>query len=512
MRIRTLGAIALAAGVMLAGPVAAETPQRGGVLIQAYVTEVTSMDAHQARAGDSRVMLGPYAAYLVYVDSEGNFLPGLATGWEWETETQLRLDLREGVTFHDGTPFNAEAVAFNVDRIAGRTEPAIVSPGAADMRAVTGIEVVDDLTIRLSFDQVRAGFIQQLGAYWAGMLSPTAIEEMGDSFALAPVSAGPFRVTEYRPGAFVTYERFADFYGVDEHGEQLPYLDGMRLMILPDNASRAAALQAGDIHLDQRVEAAQVMQLEADPNINIVEIPGFNARWIAFNTGLAPLDNVHVRRAIIHAINPEEINMALHQGRAAPANQFFSPTSWAHDPDAPWLEYSPEKAREEMALAGFPDGFSFSAAHYGGPWRAEAELIQSQLRRVGIDMQVDAMDLASFSQLYRRDAVYHAGFTGHPMTARDPAHLFHSFHHSTGAFADPSRTTVYDEVIDRALLTLDDAERGAVLSEAFRMVYERAGEAYYIWVPAHRAFRQNVHGYVLYSDGTSDCVTCWLAR
>jgi ABC-type transport system substrate-binding protein len=281
-------------------------------------------------------------------------------------------------------------------------------------------------------------------------------------------------------------------------------------LILPDPSTRAAAIRNGDIHLDQNVTVKQAQQLEKAAGVKLFTIEGFEMRWLAFNTGKAPLDNIWLRKAINYAIDRREIIKAIYQGKGSVPTSFFSPASWAYDPNLKWYEYDPAKAKEALAQAGKPDGFSFTAALYNESARQEAELIQAQLRRVGIEMQLDILDLATFTERYRRKALYDAGFTGHPESGQDPSSVLAAFHASTGAFADPSHPKVYDEALLKTAESTDRDVRRRAIGAVHQMIYDRAGECYYLWTNAQRAYRDEVVGYKPRGDGMSDCETIQL--
>jgi ABC-type transport system substrate-binding protein len=505
-----LGGGALLAFAAMPDTLQAQAARRGGNLIQGVGNDPSSIDAHQARGGDSRLHLGPYNAYLIYNDTHGNLIPGLALSWDWVDDLTLVLKLRNGVKFHDGTTFDAEAVKFNIERIGGKTQPSIISIGARVVAHFKSVDVVDPQTVRIALNDRYAALLDDMTAWWFAMMSPTAVRTMGEEFARHPVGAGPFKLKEYRAGSHFQYERFDEYWARDEQGQQLPYLDRVRILILPDPATRAAAIRNGDIQLDQNVTIKQAQQLEKVPGIKLYTIEGFEMRWLAFNTGKAPLNNIWLRKAINYAIDRREIIQAIYQGKGEVPNGFFSPASWAYDPRLKWYEYDPAKAREALSQAGTPGGFSFTAALYNENARQEAELIQAQLRRVGIEMQLDILDLATFTQRYRRQALYDAGFTGHPESGQDPSSVLAAFHHSTGAFADPSHPKVYDEALAKTTDSNDREVRRRAMSAVHQMIYDRAGECYYLWTNAQRAYREEVVGYKPQGDGMSGCETIQL--
>lgn len=484
----------------------------GGTLVQGVAAEVSSTDVHQARGGESRRHVGEYNGYLIYTDPVGKLIPGLAESWEFSDQVTLILHLKKGVKFHDGTDFNAEAAKFNFDRILGKTTPKITSTGSSIVGKWKSVEVVDPYTLIIKLQKLEAGLLSTLHAWWCAMVSPTAVKKLGEKFPIQPVGCGPYIFKRYVPGSYIEYEKWDGYWKKDEAGNKLPYTDKVKVMVIPDHATRAAALRSGTIDMDQAVPVKQALQLKKDAEVKLMTIKGLTARFIAFNTSKPPLDNVWLRKAINYAIDRREIIVSVSRGEGSVPNSWFGPISWAHDPSLTWYEHDKEKAKEALQKAGHPNGFSFKAAVYSPPAKPEAEMIQAQLKRVGIDMQLDYIDLATFTTQYRQQSRYHAGFTGYPMIGYDPTFLFLVFHFSKGPYTDPSKPTVYDKLIIESGATYDRDKRIKKFDELHKLVYDRAGEAYYIWTNGYRAFRTYVKGYTMQSDTTSACEEVWLEK
>jgi ABC-type transport system substrate-binding protein len=487
-------------------------PKYGGTIVMGAAQEASSIDVHQARGGNSRTQVGQYNGYLIYTNSTGDMFPGLATSWEFTDPKTLLIHLKKGVTFQDGTDFNADAVKFNFDRIAGKTTPKITSTGSSVVGKWASYEVVDPYTFKINLKRIEAGLLTNLHTWWSAMVSPSAVRKSGERFPLRPVGCGPFVLKKYLPGSQIQYEKFDGYWKKDADGNKMPYLDKVKIMIIPDHATRAAALRSGTIHIDQGVLVKQAIQLRKDPKVEVRTIKGLGARFIAFNTGKPPLDNVILRKAINYAIDRNEIIASVLQGEGSVPTTWFGPISWAYDPTLKWYEYDQEKAKAAMREAGFPNGFSFKAANYNPAAKPEAEMIQAQLKRVGIDMQLDFIDLATFTTQYRQQALYHAGFTGYPMIGYDPTFLSLVFHFSKGPYTDPSKPTVYDATILKSGSMYDREKRKAVFAELHKQIYDRAGEAYYIWASAYRAYRTSVKGFQPQADQTSALEEIWLDK
>ena len=281
---------------------------------------------------------------------DGSFGPRLATGYELVDASTVRISLREGVLFQDGTDFNADAVAFHLDRALNGEESTI----AGTLDFVQDVIVVDDLTVDIVIEPARVALLLASLAYRAGMIaSPTAFAAAGDSeaFSANPVGAGPYAIE----GEWFFHESLSvrawDGYWDAEHR----YLGGIDLLQISTD-QRLAALQAGDIQM-AFIEDESVAAAEAADGISVVSTSTGEVRGIVINESIPPLDDVRVRQALQYATDREGIAQAATGGVSQPAFQYFAPDSPAYDSALDEMyPYDPERARELLAEAGYPDG------------------------------------------------------------------------------------------------------------------------------------------------------------
>ncbi|MBW2623183.1 MAG: ABC transporter substrate-binding protein [Deltaproteobacteria bacterium] len=492
----------------------AKGPKYGGTLVQGFGVYPNSLDVHVASGGSSRVLVSQYNNNLIDSDQEGNLLPGLATSWEFSDPLTLIFHLRKGVKFQDGTDFNAEAVKYNFERLAGKTEPKITSPAKRTAGGFQLIEVVDPYTVKIKMKGPDAGILSFMHGWFTAMVSPAAVKKWGDKYLFHLTGTGPFILKKHIPGSQILYEKWDGYWKKDKQGNALPYLDKMKIMIIPDPATREAALRSGTIDLDQELTAKHALRLKKDPDIKVITLKGFLTKFLPLNTGKPPMDNVWFRKAINLAIDRQEIIASVHQGEGSIPNGFFSPISWAYDSNLKWYEYNPEKAKEALKKSGLPEGVSFKAAVYNPQAKAEAEMVQAQLKRVGINMVIDNVDFATFNSQYRRQGLYHAAFTGYPQTGYDPGFLSFVFHFSKGPYADPGRPTMYDAAAlqARGAAAGDREKRKEIFAKLHKLVYDNAGEIYLAWTNGYRAHRAYVKNFKLSADQFSAADEVWLDK
>ena len=184
------------------------------------------------------------------------------------------------------------------------------------------------------------------------MLSPKAMAEKGDAIQRDPVGTGPFRFVKWLPGEYIEATRFENYWRTDAEGQNLPYLDGIRMRFISNNATKVIELQGGNLDLGDAITPRDAEQLKDDPRIKLLSPPGGIQSWISFNSQAAPFDNVHLRRAVNAGIDRAGLLQAVALGVGAIPPVMFAPTEWAYSAEPAPSSYNPELAREEVAKSG----------------------------------------------------------------------------------------------------------------------------------------------------------------
>ncbi len=269
--------------------------------------------------------------------------------------------MRQGVTFHNGNPFNAEVVAWNIDRWKnpdneyrfGRAFEYYDSEFGTES-GIESVEVVDEYTVKIKLMQPSAVMLAKLSLTGVfGMVDPAEIMAQGDKYGTPAgtiVGTGPFKFVEWIPDDHITLERNNDWWGGP------PRLAKIIFRSIPDNSARFAELQAGTIHQADLAQTDLAAASE-DPNIKIYPLPSLSTGYIAFQQCTAPFDKLEVRQAIAHAVDWAALIEPFYGEWAMPAQSFQPPAILGHNPNVKQYEYDPEKAKELLAAAGLPDGF-----------------------------------------------------------------------------------------------------------------------------------------------------------
>jgi peptide/nickel transport system substrate-binding protein len=308
--------------------------------------------------------------------------PNLATDYEANADgTEYTFHLQQGVKFHDGTPFNAEAVKFNFDRwfnfsgdlqseslsyywltvFGGYANPEGENPGPED-GIFKEARVDDENTITIVLNRPNSAFISALALPSFSIASPKALEDYAaDDVELSedgsivvngtfgtehPVGTGPFKFVEWVPGDHITLERNDDYWGTKA------LLDQLIIRPISDASARLQALQSGDIDGMDNVQPAQFEDVRGDSSLQLLERPAFNVGYIGFNASTPPFDKLEVRQAVAYAIDKQAIADAFYGGAGEPAKEFMPPTMPGYNDGVEDYGFDPDKARELLTTAG----------------------------------------------------------------------------------------------------------------------------------------------------------------
>ncbi|WP_420452385.1 ABC transporter substrate-binding protein [Ilumatobacter sp.] len=445
------------------GSGASDGDEPSGTFRGAYYVGVSRFDPHKATSSFDNTLLFITYDRLVHQAPDASPVPGLAESWEFDEDgSSLTFTLREGVTFHDGETFDAEAVKANIERAQTVEGSAVVS----ELAVIDSVEVVDASTVRFDLNGPAASLPLILSDRAGAMVSPAAFEN--PDLDTSPVGAGMFTVTSYTEGASVSYAAYDDYWDPDALR-----VEGIEMQIQADSATRLNAIRTGQIDwtfVDQnQVDDAEAAGLTLLPTFTL------SSQHLQLNRSNEYFGDPLVRQAINHAIDRESIVETLLFGQGSAAWQIFPEGYFAHDPDAASYPYDPDRARELLAEAGYPDGFSFEMVTSTIPARVQtAEAIQAQLGQIGIEMSISQVPGAQIADIFyaqeQNDAMW-ASWGGRP----DPSQTLALLYGADG-FANPGDQTTpeMEEAIAATLAVQSEDERTDSIREAVRIAQEEA--------------------------------------
>ncbi|MBN9607519.1 MAG: hypothetical protein J0G30_12995 [Actinomycetales bacterium] len=478
-------AVALAACAPGGGGEATAAPDPDGSLTFGYFEPATSLDPQQGTSSQDIPWLLPVYASLLSYAADGSVAPGLAESWELSDDS-LTLTLREGLTFHDGTALDADAVVANMDR-AMTLETSTVK---GDLSSVASVEASDDLTVVLSLSAPDAALPAKLADRAGMMISPAAFDD-GTNLAIDPIGAGPWQLVEYSPGDHLTVERFDHYYDPES-----VLLSSLTIRLIEDDDTRLSAVRAGEVDVAQ-ISAAQVQLAGTDPSLEVRTDPALAVDHLGMNISIAPFDDPLVREAINYAIDREALYEGIYRGTGTIAWQPFPPGYFGNDPSLENMyPYDPDKARELLAEAGYPDGFSFDFKTNNQPFRVQAtEAIAGMLADVGITTNIIPMEgPALLDEFYYQNSVpiYFTPWGGRADPSQTLDNLF-----GPDGLNNPSKVTAPDltSALDDARDGGDQDARGEAIRHASDLIMKDSRMIPLMFPGVTTVVRDNVIGY-----------------
>ncbi len=374
--------------------VAAEgTPKDGGVLVLGTDREAVSFDPTVQNTNNAA-----FAVYdsLMKLAPDGSAQPLLAKGMATTDNGRTwRLELREGVTFSDGTPLNADAVIVNTRRHVEKVRSAAHS-FATQIETMTALDPLTvQFTLKAPLGDFPVLFAQNQYSGTLGLIvSPAALAKYGDDIGSNPVGAGPFVLKSWTRDSKMVLARNPTYW---QPG--LPHLDGLEFRPLSDTNSRQASIQNGDVDLAFGAYNQELVAALDNPNLQVFYGPGNSGEFLIFNMTKPPFDDRNMREAIVRAINLQALSASQYNNRIVPADSLFDAQSPFHTDAASkeWPAFDLEKAKQLVAdyrASGKNPDFTFKTSNSRPPY---AEFVQAQIEALGIKVDVQMYDLAQYS-------------------------------------------------------------------------------------------------------------------
>lgn len=491
----------------------------GGILTVGVPVEPETLDPGDGVYVQEQFIAMNLFDSLLSIAPDGTLYAGLASAWKPNAEySEFTFTLRDDVTFHDGTAFKADAVKASFDHI--MSEGVLESGGKSLLQDHEYIEtvVVDDYTVTVKFAASYPLFLRDAARQWLSISSPAALEEFGADYGRNPVGTGPFKFVQWDAQSQIVLERNPDYNWAPEFAaHQGPaLLDQVILHILPEAATRLTAFETGEILIAGEPPALDAIAMvdAGTASIQTFAQPGVPA-ILMINSTKAPTDNVDVRKALILAVNQEELAQTAFQSLGLPATSVISPTTWAYDEAAASLySYDPEEAARLLEEAGWvdtdgdglreKDGEKLTIDWPDNPAWSEAfnELLIGYLTNVGFDVQYRSMDDgAAYEELLAGNYTLVYMYWTRP----DPTPLRYLFH-SENANGGGAWTNFINEDLDAALAdgdtNTDENVRKQDYITAQNIIMENAlvlpmftVNTSYLTAPAVQGFSFDLEGY-----------------
>lgn len=469
-------------------------------IVVALGVDATNLDAPKATDSPTATILSHIVQPLFEFTPEGTIEPLLVESYEFSKDgLSLTLNLREGITFQDDTPFNAEAVKFNLERFVA---PETAAPFAFLLaNRWTDIVVEDEHTVRIDLAGPFAPLLAHLTHSSTAIQSPTAIQQQGEDYANPPVGTGPYRFVAWEPGQYLDLTRFDGYWG------ERPEIENVRFLPVPENTTRMALVETGEAHVAVNVPPQDMARLAANPDVAVDISTGLRTIYIFFNTQREPFTDARVRRALNYAVDKEQIVDFLLGGAARPSDAAIAPNIFGYSP-AGTYEYDPERARELLAEAGYEDGLDLTLHCPSGRYPQDiqiCEAIQSMLADVDVNATIETMEWGAYLQTVRapfEDNQVQMGMLGWGTVTGDADYglyaLFHSDEWAPAFNLAFYRNSMVDSLLEEARTNTDPAVREQVYADILELIYTDAPWLFLHSLSQVTAIRDEVEGVIVH--------------
>jgi peptide/nickel transport system substrate-binding protein len=481
-----------------------ETPVQGGSLRMAISEEPDQLDPARTIELLAAIIMQNVYDQLVYIGADGLPQPSVAESWTISPDGKvITFKIRQGITFHDGTPLDAAAVKVSYDRI---LDPAMAAPYKSFVGSLEKVDAPDATTAVFTFTKPYAPFFTNGGTI--GLVSPTAVKKLGDDFGHNPVGSGPFKFKAWESGSSITLERNPDYvnYRADDTNKGPAYVDELVYNVIPEAATQTAAFEAGELDL-LSVPREDVARLSEDPNITIVSLEkSNNINFIEF-ANKPPFNNPNFRKAVAHAIDAQSIADIAYLGNATP-NQCPVPIgNAAYDAELcaeHGYAYDLEQAKKSLADAGFTDSDGNGIVEMDGkdlevtlwsyaPYPVQQktiELVQADLNKIGLKADIRTIEFGAMQPMLESGEI---GFDFMRWTFADQSILSALF--KSPGWVKQTNDPELDKLLEVADTRVDPVKRLEATHAAMTYVLDQAIIAPVVSDWLQTGARQNVHNY-----------------
>ncbi len=439
-----------------------------------------------------------YSRIVEFERGGTKIVPGLAERWTISPDGLVyTFYLRKGVKWHSNASFkptrdmNADDIIFAINRQWKEDSPyfKVTSSNHSyfnDMgmpKLIKSLDKVDDLTVRFTLNKPEAPFLSDLAMEYAGIQSQeyaVAMLKAGtpEKIDQDPIGTGPFQLVQYQKDAIIRYKAFPQFYGGKAK------IDNLVFAITPDSSVRWAKLQKGECHVMPYPNPADVAAMRANPKFTVLEQPGLNVGYLAYNTTKKPFDDVRVRKAINMAINKKAIVDAVYLGSGVPATNPVPPTIWSYNKSIKDDPFNPEAAKKMLADAGFPNGFETDLwampvqRPYNPNAKRIAELMQADLAKIGVKAEIKSFEWGEYRKRMQ-NGEHQMGMLGWTGDNGDPDNFLATLLGCEAAKTNGSNVAKFcnpkfEELVQKAKVTSNVAERTKLYEQAQVIFKEQA--------------------------------------
>ncbi|MCL5046612.1 MAG: ABC transporter substrate-binding protein [Actinobacteria bacterium] len=426
------------------------------VLRVSLASDVLTFDPHNYRAGTDVMLQNFIYETLVTYDKDMKIVPKLAVSWKQIDPKKWEFKLRDGVQFQDGTPFDANAVKISLERASKAPR------GSGFVGFVDKVDVVDKSTVVINLKTQFGPILNNLANPVASIISPDALQKYGDQITRNPVGTGPYKLVQWTPNEKAALEKNPKYWG------KAPQIDRLEFKPIPEESTRLMALKSGEVDAIENPAPHEIANLKKDPNFQVIMTPRARNVWLGFNVKDKTLQNKKLREAIAHAVDRSAIVKSVLEDMGREARDGFIPPELVKTDPPIRFDYDVAKAKALMAEAGYANGLELNLWTPNDRYlrdRQVAEVIQQQLKQIGINAKITVMEWGSYLAALGRheQQLYLIGWgfmTGEPSQAmRQTLFTGNAFNYTN--YSDKT----FDDLLGKAEQEPDPGKRQAIYQQ-----------------------------------------------
>ncbi|MCM3472655.1 ABC transporter substrate-binding protein [Brevibacillus borstelensis] len=435
-------------------------------LVVAFDSDVPTMDPHMHNEPNAITTNWHIFDSLLFLSRDLKIEPGLAESYEQKDDTTWIFKLRQGVTFHNGEEFNADAVKFSLERVLNEKQK---SPQRGNISAISAVNVLDPYTVEIKTKDPYNLLPHRL--FYLSIVPPKYVQEVGDQeFAQKPVGTGPYKFAEWVKGDKIVLEANENYF------KGAPTIKKVSFRVIPEVATQIAELQSGGVDIIRMVPPDMLAQLEGNPQLAVTSTPLLRVYYMAFDTKKKPFDDARVRQAMNYAVDIDTIVKKVLADKAVRTPAGVNPNHFGFDESIKPYPYDPEKAKSLLKEAGYENGFE-TEIHYFTPGIGQqiTDAVISDLSKVGIKAKAKFYpESSSFVEKQRAgDLPFRLGHWG-SYSVYDADAILQPMFDSKGVYGKYFNTPQLDALINEARSSVDQDKRKALYSQAQQLIYKEA--------------------------------------
>lgn len=435
-------------------------------LVVAFDSDVPTMDPHMHNEPNAITTNWHIFDSLLFLSRDLKIEPGLAESYEQKDDTTWIFKLRQGVTFHNGEEFNADAVKFSLERVLNEKQK---SPQRGNISAISAVNVLDPYTVEIKTKEPYNLLPHRL--FYLSIVPPKYVQEVGDQeFAQKPVGTGPYKFAEWVKGDKIVLEANENYF------KGAPTIKKVSFRVIPEVATQIAELQSGGVDIIRMVPPDMLAQLEGNPQLTVTSTPLLRVYYMAFDTKKKPFDDARVRQAMNYAVDIDTIVKKVLADKAVRTPAGVNPNHFGFDESIKPYPYDPEKAKSLLKEAGYENGFE-TEIHYFTPGIGQqiTDAVISDLSKVGIKAKAKFYpESSSFVEKQRAgDLPFRLGHWG-SYSVYDADAILQPMFDSKGVYGKYFNTPQLDALINEARSSVDQDKRKALYSQAQQLIYKEA--------------------------------------